>query len=218
MSLQYKAVLFDLDGTLLDTIEDLADSMNTALAERGFPPRGVAECKLFVGDGVEMFATRALPEGHRDEATVAAVVARHRREYSQRWANKTCAYDGVPGLLDELSSRGVAMAVLSNKPDDFTDLMVARLLPKWKFAAVRGARKGEALKPSPDAALWIASKLGLAPAEFLYVGDTNTDMQTANGAGMCAVGALWGFRSAGELLANGAKVLIERPLDLVGLL
>jgi phosphoglycolate phosphatase len=216
--MRYRAALFDLDGTLLDTVEDLADSMNTALAERGFPPRGVAECKLFVGDGVEMFAMRALPEGHRDEATVAAVVARHRREYSKRWANKTRAYEGIPELLDELTSRGVAMAVLSNKPDDFTDVMVARLLPKWKFNAVRGARKGEALKPSPGSALWIARKLRIAPAEFLYVGDTNTDMQTANAAGMFPVGALWGFRTAEELQANGAKVLIEKPMDLVRLL
>lgn len=215
---KYQAVLFDLDGTLLDTIADLVDSMNAALAGQGLPPRSVEECKRFVGDGVEMFATRALPEGRRDEATVAAVVAAHRKEYSRRWADKTRPYDGIPQLLDELTARGVAMAVLSNKPEDFTQLMVARLLPKWTFAAVRGARKGEALKPSPDAALGIAAALAVAPGGFLYVGDTNTDMRTAVAAGMYPVGALWGFRTAEELLANGAKTLINRPADLLTLI
>jgi len=216
--MEFHAVLFDLDGTLLDTIDDLADSMNAALAARGFAPRSVQECKRFVGDGVERFAARALPEEHRDEATIAAVVAVYRREYERRWADKTRPYEGMGELLDELSRRGLPSAVLSNKPDDFTRLMVAQLLGRWTFASVRGARKGEALKPSPQTALSIAADLGIAPAEFLYVGDTNTDMQTANAAGMYAVGALWGFRTAEELTVNGAKTLIAQPMELLDLL
>ena len=216
--MEFHAVLFDLDGTLLDTIDDLADAMNAALAEQGYGPRSVDECKRFVGDGVELFAARALPEAHRDKATVGAVVAAHRLQYQRRWTDKTRPYEGVGELLDELERRGLPSAVLSNKPDDFTKLMVAQLLGRWKFAAVRGARKDSAMKPSPQAALSIAAELGIAPAEFLYLGDTNTDMQTATAAGMYAVGALWGFRTGEELSANGAKTLIERPMDLVKLL
>jgi len=214
----FKAVLFDLDGTLLDTAEDLRDSMNVALGELGFPPRTVQECKIFVGDGVENFAIRALPPDCRDKETVRRCVAAMRGDYATRWVVKTRPYEGVVEMLDALAQRGVAMGILSNKPDEFTKMMVARMLPRWRFDAVRGARKGAANKPDPAAALEMACALNIVPADFIYVGDTNTDMRTAVAAGMFPVGALWGFRTAEELLANGAKVLLERPIDLLKLL
>jgi phosphoglycolate phosphatase len=215
---QYKAVLFDLDGTLLDTIEDLTDSMNAGLAAAGMPARTVEECKLFIGDGVRNFALRAMPEGRRDERTVSSVLEVYRADYAERWADKTRPYDGVSEMLDALTTRGIPMAVLSNKPDDLVRNMVARLLPGWTFDAVWGERPGVPRKPDAAAALDIAGRIGLPPEQFVYLGDTNTDMQTANAAGMLAVGALWGFRTAEELRQHGAKTLISRPTDLLGLL
>lgn len=214
----FKAVLFDLDGTLLDTIADLTESMNRSMASCGFGPRSVEECKVFVGDGVANFARRALPEGHKDDETVGRVVKRMREEYGKRWAERTRPYEGIPQLLDELTRRGVRMAVLSNKPQHFTQLMVAELLPSWKFEVVSGAVPEVAMKPDPAGAVATAERMGLAAREFLYVGDTDTDMQTAAAAGMYAVGALWGFRTGEELTRNGARVLIARPMELVGLL
>jgi len=217
VEVRLSALLFDLDGTLLDTIEDLRDSMNAALASLGCAPRSVEECKLFVGDGLRNFALRALPEGRRDEQSVARCMEAMRRRYAEHWADKTRPYEGVPELLEELTRRGLPMAVLSNKPDDFTRLMVARLLPKWRFAAVHGEQPGTPRKPDPAAALRIAADLGLRPERILYLGDTDTDMRTAVAAGMFPVGALWGFRGAGELIDNGARELISRPTDVLGL-
>jgi len=216
--LRYSAVLFDLDGTLLDTIADLTESMNRALGALGFAPRTVAECKRLVGDGVVNFARRALPPQHRDEQTIARCVKLMRADYGKRWAERTRPYEGIPELLTELARRGVAMAVLSNKPQDFTEVMVAELLPNWKFQAVRGAAGGVAIKPDPAAALEIAGQMALLPAQFIYLGDTDTDMQTGVAAGMFPVGAQWGFRPAEELTANGAKRLIAHPEELLELL
>ena len=216
--MSYCAVMFDLDGTLLDTLEDLADAMNVALGQLGCPARPIEEFKLIVGDGVVVMAQRSLPESRRDEATIARCVALVREEYGKRWADKTHPYAGIPELLDALAGRGIRMAVVSNKPDDFTRLCVGRLLPRWRFDAVIGVSPATPPKPDPKGVLESAARLGLAPADFLYLGDTNTDMRTAVAAGMFPVGALWGFRSAEELLASGAKVLIGKPGDLLPLL
>ncbi len=210
-------VLFDLDGTLLDTIEDLADSMNAALHELGFPGHSVTECKTLVGEGIEHFARCALPAAEAEnDGTVARTISLMRSEYRGRWSRKTRPYDGIPALLDELAARGLKLAVLSNKADDFTRMMVARFFPRTEFAAVVGAQAGRARKPDPSSALDVAAVLGLPPAEIIFLGDTKTDMETAAGAGMVPVGALWGFRSAGELLASGARYLISRPAELLG--
>jgi len=216
--MKYKAVLFDLDGTLLDTIEDLSDSMNAALAELGSPSRTVAECKRFVGDGVRAFAERSLPQDRRDEKTVSQCIALARRHYASNWANKTQPYEGIPELLDALTQRGLKLAVLSNKPDDTTQLCVGKLLSNWRFEVVQGVCDGVEPKPDPSGAIGVAATLGVAPEQFLYVGDTNTDMLTANAAGMHAVGVLWGFRTAEELTNHGAAMLLGSPCDLIELL
>jgi len=214
----YNAVLFDLDGTLLDTIEDLTDSMNRALAGLGLPPRTVRECKGFVGDGVRMYALRALGPDHHDEDTVTRCINAMRADYAKRWAERTSPYAGIGELLDALTDRGVKLAVLSNKPHHFTKLMVAELLPHWKFHAVRGACEDVPRKPDPAAATLIAEQLGCPPGEFLYVGDTDTDMRTGVAAGMFTVGVLWGFREADELTENGARALVESPREILSLL
>jgi phosphoglycolate phosphatase len=210
-----KAVLFDLDGTLLNTLDDLADSCNAVLAEMGLPVHATDAYRYFVGDGVEMLARRVLPEGRRMEADVRAFVPRMREVYAQRETLKTRPYDGVPELLDELARRGLPFAVLSNKPDESTRSIVGKLLNPWRFAFVRGALPGVPKKPDPAAALEIARTLGIAPDSFLYLGDTGTDMRTATAAGMYPVGALWGFRDKRELVEGGAAVVIEHPTGLL---
>jgi phosphoglycolate phosphatase len=214
----FRAVLFDLDGTLLDTLEDLADSTNLALRRLGLPEHPAEAYKHFIGDGIDNLARRAVPEDRRDPATLAECVELTRENYAARWAEKTQPYEGIPDLLDALTMRGIPMAVFSNKPDDFARLCVERLLAGWHFEVVLGAGATLPKKPDPAGAEWIARHFQLAPAEIVYLGDTDTDMQTAVAAGMFPVGALWGFRDAEELLASGARVLIRQPLDLLPLL
>lgn len=216
--MNYKAVMFDLDGTLLNTIEDLTDAMNAMLGKHGFSAHSVDACKYFVGDGVEQFVQRALPAEHRDAATIAAVAKEYKVEYGKRWDAKTRPYDGIVPLLDALAARGLKLTVFSNKPDEFTKLTVQKFLPGVAFDAVAGAKTHVPKKPDPSGALEVALALDIKPAEFLYVGDTNTDMQTARSAGMFAVGATWGFRTPEELLSSGAQVLIDHPMDLLKLL
>ena len=214
----YKAVLFDLDGTLLDTLQDIADSTNKALGYFDFPQHRVEVYKYFIGDGREVLAIRALPETHRDRATVDKLIARMGEEYAIHWSDNTRPYEGVPELLDTLKEHGISMSILSNKPHDFTELMASRLLSLWRFQIVAGALPDVPKKPSPTAALDIAKRLSLKPGEFLYVGDSDVDMKTAVSAGMYPVGATWGFRTSKELLKGGAKVLIDKPADLLRLL
>jgi phosphoglycolate phosphatase len=218
VAMRFRAVLFDLDGTLLDTLGDLADSMNTSLRRFGFPPHAEDTYRYLVGDGLANLVARALPEDHRDEATINNVVTAQWEEYNRNWANRTRPYEGVPELLDALQERGIIMSILSNKPDDFTRVIVQKFLSRWEFADVRGQKKDTPIKPDPSAANQIALKLGVRNSEFLYVGDSNTDMRTANAACMFPVGALWGFRQKNELIAAGAKSLIQRPIELMKLL
>lgn len=218
----FHAVLFDLDGTLLDTLEDLADATNAALVAMGLPGHPLEAYKYFVGDGLEALVRRAMrPEGTGappDETVLARGIELARQEYARRWADKTRPYPGIPELLDGLAERAVPAAVFSNKPDQFTRLCVERLLSSWHFAIIQGATPELPRKPDPCGALAIAAKLGVAPADILYLGDTNTDMWTAIAAGMYPVGALWGFRTADELRAAGAAVLASRPADVLALL
>jgi len=217
--MKYKAVIFDLDGTLLDTIEDLLDSMNVVMGEVGVPGHDVARAKVYVGDGLRNYVLRALPEEMRaDEAIVARCCERFSEEYAKRWHVKTRAYDGVAELLTELNRRSVPVSVLTNKPDEFAQVVVRKFLAQCQFAVVRGVRADGVKKPDPAGALEIAAALDVLPSECLYLGDTNTDMRTASAAGMFAVGITWGFRSADELRENGSKIIIDKPLQLLSLL
>ncbi len=216
----YKGVIFDLDGTLLNTLQDLTDSVNAALTRAGLPLHSSDEYKYFVGDGVEELAKRVLPEVMRNGEAIAKLVADIRREYSQRWADTTRPYEGIPQLLDALRTRGIKMSVLSNKPEDSTRATVSRLLDRWQsdFDMVIGVSPSVPRKPDPTAALNMAKQMGIPPPEMVYVGDTDTDMKTAVAAGMYPVGALWGYRTAEELMANGARVLLRRPAELLNIL
>jgi phosphoglycolate phosphatase len=216
--MDYRAVLFDLDGTLLNTLRDIADSANRALEALGLPPHETAAYQLFVGEGEDSLTRKALPPEHRTEREINETLARIREEYAQRWANNTRPYPGVPEMLDSLTGSGIRMAILSNKSDSFARLTVSRLLEKWHFECVVGVSPSVLKKPDPTAARQIASTMGLKPGEFIYLGDSAVDMKTATAAAMFPVGALWGFRTAAELLAGGAKMLLQKPSQLVGLI
>lgn len=217
--MSHLAVVFDLDGTLLDTLEDLADSMNAVLEAAGQPPHPLPAYRHFVGDGVRTLVRRALPADAAEEARkVDAGVTAMLDEYGRRWRSKTKPYPGVDVLLDGLTARGLPFAILSNKPDDFTRLTVDALLGRWRFARVWGVKEGVPPKPDPTGALAMAAELGVPPGKILYLGDTNTDMLTAVAAGMDPVGALWGFRDADELRRSGARQVVERPEDVLALL
>ena len=215
--MNFKAVLFDLDGTLLDTLEDIALAMNAVLINAGFPAHPVKAYRGFVGEGIANLVRRALPERCGDERTVQKHVSAMIEEYGRRWAEHTRPYPEIPELLHALTARKVKMAVLSNKMDKFTREMVQTLLGAWQFEEVLGAQPSIPQKPDPAGALLISRQCGVLPEEFLYLGDSNTDMQTAVNAGMYPVGALWGFQTADQLLAAGAQKLIAKPLELLTL-
>jgi phosphoglycolate phosphatase len=217
--MKYSAVIFDLDGTLLDTLDDLGDSMNAVLASLGYPVHAMEGYKYFVGDGVENLVRRTLPEPVRGNAAlVLETVPKMRSEYARRWKDKTRLYDGVAELLDGLTGRGVRIAILSNKPHSAVLEVVDHFFKPWRFEVVLGARPEVPNKPDPASALEVCGILGLAPEKVLYLGDTNTDMLTANAAGMFPVGALWGFRTETELLESGAGALVSHPREVLELL
>ena len=217
--MQQRAVLFDLDGTLLDTLEDLGDSMNEVLKGLGLPEHPIRAYQTFVGDGVQNLVRRALPAERREDGElVQRCVKRMREEYSRRWRAKTKPYDGIPDLLENLSSAGIRAAILSNKPHPAVLEIVAHFFPDTHFDAVLGARPGIPIKPDAGAALEISRQLAIPPGSFLYLGDTNTDMITARAAGMFPVGVLWGFRGEAELREAGAAVVVSRPGQVTELL
>jgi phosphoglycolate phosphatase len=212
-----RAFLFDLDGTLVDSLADIAVAMNEALVEAGAAPHSPEAYRLFVGDGVDVLARRAAPPDLAgDGPRRAALVARYQAIYAGRLTLSTRPYPGVPELVASLRSRALPLAVLSNKPDPATRAIVEALFPAESFVAVRGQRPGVPRKPDPAAALELAAELGLAPAEIAFVGDTSVDIRTARAAGMRAVGVAWGFRPE-ELREAGADLVVDAPADLASL-
>lgn len=211
----FRAVIFDLDGTLLNTLDDLAASVNAALRAAGLPEHAVEAYKTFVGEGMPTLVEKAFPKAALADGGRERFVLSVRSEYGKRWKDSSKPYPGVPELLDELAGRKLPMAVLSNKPHEFTMKSVEALLGRWSFAAIRGALPDRPFKPDPDGALAVARKLGVEPSSVLYLGDTGIDMQTALNAGMHPIGALWGFRGAEELRSAGAKALIKKPTELL---
>ena len=196
-------VIFDLDGTLLDTIGDLAVACNAVLGVRGLPQHTYEEYCHFVGNGILRLVERALPEPLRTPETVAAVRADFVKYYTEHIDAHTRPYDGIPELIAELARRGVALAVASNKFQAGTEKLVGLFFPGVTFAAVLGQRPGVPLKPSPA---------------VLYVGDSGVDIETAAAAGVRSAGVTWGFRDRAELIAAGARHLVDRPGELLELL
>lgn len=207
-----KAAVFDLDGTLTNTLNDIAAAMNRSLRLHGLPEFQVDEYRYLVGDGAKVLAQRAV----RDRQELAESVRREYQAYYQEHTlDTTRPYPGIPELLQALTERGIQVCVLSNKPHADTCGVVRHFFPAIPFAQIRGQVEGVPVKPDPTGALLIARALGLKPDEFVYLGDTNVDMRTAVNAGMHPVGVTWGFRPAEELTQAGAEHLIGNPLDLL---
>jgi phosphoglycolate phosphatase len=214
--MKFEGVLFDLDGTLVNSLDDIADSMNSVLRQHHFPVHPNEDYKLFIGNGLRNLVRTVLPEAYRtDEELVGKCLASMIELYNANCLNKTRPYAGIPELLDQLTSRGVRLAILSNKNDALTKKIVQALLPRWNFEYVVGLTTEALKKPNPAEALRISREMGIPPEKMLYAGDSGTDMLTATNAGMNAVGVLWGFRSKEELLSNGANLLAEYPGDLI---
>ena len=209
-------MLFDLDGTLADTLADLANATNHALTALGCPTHPLAAYRYFVGDGARNLCLRVLPADRQHLADdVLRLMLAH---YEAHCFDKTRLYPGIPELVAALHGRGLKSAVLSNKPDAFTKRMIERYFRPSPFDIVRGQTANVPLKPDPTVARQIAAELEIPPAQWLYLGDTNTDMLTARNAGMCAVGVLWGFRERAELVESGAQVLVATPAEVLTLL
>lgn len=213
----WRAILFDLDGTLIDTLDDLADATNRVLIARGYPPHPAAAYRYYVGEGARVLIQRALPEPARTPANVEACLAAFREDYGINWRVKTQPYPGIPAMLDGLVSRGIQLSVLSNKPHNNVVDIVSTFLGRWSFDQVFGQREGVPTKPNPTGALEVARAMQVTPAEVVFLGDSGVDMLTAVAAGMYPAGVLWGFREAEELLAAGAQVLLPDPAAVLDL-
>ncbi|MCP3099726.1 HAD family hydrolase [Myxococcus sp. K15C18031901] len=214
--MRLRAVLFDLDGTLVDSLGDIADAMNHALARHGLPTHPEVAYRHFVGEGVRELARRAVGAGQ--EALAAPVLETYHAYYDTHLFDRTAYYPGIPAMLTALAEQGVALGVLSNKSDDFVKRLVAKLLPGVPFGAVYGERPGMPRKPDPTAALALAAELGMAPGACGFVGDTAVDMLTARAAGMYGVGVTWGFRDVHELNTHGARAVATTADELLAAL
>jgi phosphoglycolate phosphatase len=215
---KYKAVIFDLDGTLLDTLEDLADSLNSVLHKRGLPTHPIEAIRYFIGSGAAMLVSRALPPEEQNEKLAADCLDEFRRVYKNNWNKKTRPYKGVSELLDDLTAKQIKMAVLTNKPQNFAELCIQEYFSGWNFQLIYGQREGVPMKPDPAGPQEIALSFDIIPQEFLFLGDSDIDMITAVNSGMMPVGASWGFRSEKELRESGAVEIIDRPMELLKLL
>ncbi|MBQ5316552.1 MAG: HAD-IA family hydrolase [Oscillospiraceae bacterium] len=210
--MRYKLAVFDLDGTLVDSLADLGNACNAALAKHGFQTHETEKYRYFVGDGVPMLIRRALPQDVSDEVR-EAVHASFDEEYHRSYNVFTRPYDGVKKLLEKLSHSGVLTAVASNKPDVFTQTIVREMFGDV-FSYVSGKKDRYEKKPAPGIVFHIMDKLGVSAAETVFIGDSSVDMLTARNAGTDSIGCTWGFRTEAELTENGADYLAHRPEDI----
>jgi phosphoglycolate phosphatase len=216
--MMYKGIIFDLDGTLADTLADIANSMNRVLQARGYPVHQAEDYKYLIGRGLENLVTTSLPKESRLPSIIAGCLASLIEDYRDNCLVHTNLYPGIESLLFRLQDMGIKLAVFSNKADDLTKIIVQSLMPDIRFGKIVGARPDYPKKPDPSGARLISNYLDIEPGQMIYLGDSDVDMLTARGAGMLAVGVLWGFRTKEELLANGADHLLSDPFELMALL
>ena len=208
-----KTVIFDLDGTLLDSIEDIASSMNKVLESLQLPTHKIEDYKHFVGGGVDILVENAL--SNQSKEIKDEVIKRFKIEYDGKLHSKTLPYDGIYELLDELKKLDINLAVLSNKPHEFTVSYVNHFFKNYNFKEIHGQKKDVPKKPDPKAALDIVKCLDSSCENTYFIGDTKIDMQTAKSANMTAIGVLWGFRDEEELKEHGADFLVSHPLEIL---
>lgn len=212
-----KLVIFDLDGTLLDTVEDLAAACNYILVEAGYPPHQKDAYRQFVGNGISKLIERAVPAEARNPQHLEELRSRFIERYTANIDRLTRPYDGIQELLAGLHAKGIRLAVASNKFQDGTAALVSRFFPDIPFVAVFGQRQGIPTKPDPTVIDEIIGIAGATRAETLYVGDSDVDMITAVNAGVESVGVVWGFRGEKELIASGAGHIAFTPADIIGM-
>lgn len=213
-----KLVIFDLDGTLLNTIDDLAQSVNSVLQKYDYPTHSVEKYKSFVGNGVNKLIERAVSKELCTKELVERLQADFMEYYAQHGKDNTKPYHGIMELLNELRSHGVTLAVASNKHHTATIELINHYFGSTIFSVVYGKREGTSPKPDPTIVFDIIEKCGVTAAEVFYVGDSSTDMQTAHNASVCSVGVTWGFRTRQELVEHGAKHIINSPIELLNLI
>ena len=215
ISMNYKAAIFDLDGTLVNSLDDLADSANATLHVHGFPVHGVEAYRRFVGDGTRKLMERILPqENAEDTIFVEQFMSEYKDCYARNLLQKTKPYDGIMEMLEELRRRGIPMAVCTNKHQSAAEMIVKTLFPHGIFQEIIGDQEGLPRKPDPQKVLRIMRNFGVTGKQTAYFGDTDVDMDTARNAGTFAVGVLWGFRPKEELIAHGADLLLSHPMEL----
>ncbi len=208
-------VIFDLDGTLLDTLGDLTDAVNYTLTAYEMPQRSIDEIRQFVGNGIRRLMQRAVPNGEKNP-DFEAVFSTFRSYYDVHCNDKTKPYEGIMELIDALLERGINLAIVSNKVESAVQTLNKLYFPQVKVAV--GDREGLQRKPAPDSVFQAMSVFDAKSAETLYVGDSGVDVETAKNAGVTCISVLWGFRDKGQLLESGAKILIEKPLELLELI
>jgi phosphoglycolate phosphatase len=210
-------LIFDLDGTLVDSLPGIADSLNRALASLGLPVHSPGTVRGFIGDGARALASRAAPQG-ADELLRTRIEQAFKENYDLTWPHGTAPYPDVPGVLESLQSQGIPLAVLSNKPHAFTTAMVSALFPNISFAAVLGQRSGIPHKPDPTGAFEVAHTLGLPPSACVVIGDSTMDLETARRAGMRAIAVTWGYHDRAALLAAQPDAVIDAPEELFSMI
>jgi phosphoglycolate phosphatase len=209
------ATVFDLDGTLVDSLPDIAASLNQVLDSRGFPTHALDTCRLFVGGGMRKLVARALPTDQEiDSRLIDDLMTEMKAVYAHRWRDNPMPYTGIPEMLETLQEMGIRMGVLSNKPEEFTREMVQHVFPDVPFDPVHGSREGIPLKPAADSVLAILRDWDLRPDQVFYVGDTSTDILTGRNAEMPTIGVTWGYRNRAEREAAGATYIIDHPRKL----
>lgn len=213
-----KLIIFDLDGTLLDTIDDLAAACDAVLCARGLPRHTREGYRRMVGNGIRRLVERSLPENMRDEETVESVRRQFVDYYIDHIDLYTRPYDGIAEAVEALAARDIKLAVVSNKFQAGTEKLVSRFFPDVEFTAVCGQREGIPLKPDPQVDLEIMRTSGVEPSQTLHVGDSSVDIATAKAAGIWSAGVTWGFRPREELVESGADYIIDRPEQLLEIL
>jgi len=211
---RFTTIIFDLDGTLVDSLNDIGEAANSALRTLGYPEHSVDRYRYFVGDGLATLARRIVPEGTAEER-IRKLVEEFKNQYNTNWNRTSRPYQGIETMLGRLGESGVNLAVLSNKPDDFTQKFISAFFPGVSFGRVFGNREGVPKKPEPQGALAIAEYLGADPGSCMFVGDTSVDILTGKAAGMLSVGVTWGFRDRLELENCGADIIINKPEELI---
>lgn len=210
-----QAIIFDLDGTLADTLRDLAFFMNSILKDYGFPEHPVESYRYKVGGGMRNLVVKSLPSEHISDSIVSECEEKIVDVYYKKPVVHTTLYPGIPGLLSDLEKLGTPKSILSNKTHSLVLEVVDILLSSYNFVSVWGAKEEFPKKPDPASALAIARELRFGPSEILYCGDSGVDMETARNAGMTALGVLWGFRDKEELAEHGAEIFAEKPEDIL---